>query len=66
MVPPFEEQIIQQDFTAASLKVYEYFLLVDVEDVGEGVGSLPIFAESQVYRCKAMFDLLHRHSCCTM
>lgn len=47
-VSPFEEQLIQVDFTSISLKAYEYFLLVDVEDVGEGIGSLPIFAECQV------------------
>lgn len=36
------------DFTPGCLKSYEYFLLVDVEGVGEGIQSLPIYASCQV------------------
>lgn len=41
-------QTIQVDFTSNTVKNYEYHLLVDVEGVGEGIQSLPIYASCQV------------------
>jgi hypothetical protein len=41
-------QEVRVDFTPGCLKSYEYFLLVDVEGVGEGIQSLPIYASCQV------------------
>lgn len=47
-IPPFGEQPIQIDLVSAFVKSYDYHLLVDVENVGEGIGDVGITAECKV------------------
>ena len=47
-IEPGGRQVIAVDFTSQTVKVYDYYLTVDVEGVGEGLLSLPISAECQV------------------
>ncbi|KAJ3287536.1 hypothetical protein HK104_008544 [Borealophlyctis nickersoniae] len=47
-IPPLGSEKIRMDFTPAAVMVYETFVAVDVEDVGEELFRLPIYAQSIV------------------
>jgi hypothetical protein len=53
-VEPFSELTVSVDFTSQTAKLYEYFIMVDVEGVGEGIASLPVTADCQVPTLKVL------------